>query len=74
MAKVNNAKSLLYKDHIGPVKLIGISKHSGPESFTILKDQALDAKAAYYDNDWTSLVTPIVINKEAIVGITLSEL
>ena len=74
MARVNNAEALLYEDHIGPVKLIGTRKHSGPESFTFLKDQALDAKAAYNNNDRTSIVTPIVINEEVINGIILSEL
>ena len=51
VARVNNAEVLLYENHIGPVKLIGTSKHGGPESFTFLKDQALDATAAYKDND-----------------------
>ena len=72
MARVNNAKALLYEDHIDLVKLIETSKYGGPESFTFLKDQALDAKAAYDDNDRTLLVTLIVINEEVLDGITLS--
>ena len=68
MARVNSAKALLYEDHIGPVKLIGTSKHGGPESFTFLKDQAVDVKAAYDDNDQISLVTPIIIDEEILNG------
>ena len=74
MARVNKVEALLYEDHIGPVKLIGTSKHGAPESFTFFKDQALDAKAVYDDNDRTSLVTPIVINEELLNGITFSKI
>ena len=65
---------LLYEDHIGPVKLIRTNKHGGPESFTFLKDHALDAKAAYDDNDRTSLVTPIIVDEEVFNGTTLLEI
>ena len=44
VARVHSAEALLYDDHIGPVKLIGTNKHGGPETFTFLKDQALDAQ------------------------------
>ena len=71
---VNNAKALLYEDHIGPVKLIRTSKHRGSESFTFLKDQALDAKAAYEDNDRILIVTLIVIDVEVLNANTLSEI
>ena len=71
---MNNAKALLYEDYIGPIKLIGTSKHGGPDSFTFFKDQALDAKVADDDNDWTSLPTSIVIDDEVLNGITLSKI
>ena len=74
VAKVHGAEALLYEDHISPVKLIGMNKHGGPESFTFLKDQALDAKAAYDDNDQISLLTPIIIDEEVLNGVTLSEI
>ena len=74
MARVHSAEALLYEDHIGPVKLIGTNKHGGPESFTFLKDQALDVKAAYDNNDRISLVTPIIIDEEVLNGATLSEI
>ena len=74
MVRVHSTEALLYEDHIGPVKLIGINKHGGPKSFTFLKDQALDAKAAYDDNDRISLVTPIIIDEEVLNGTTLSEI
>ena len=38
VVRVNHAEALLYKDNIGPFKLIGMSKYGGPESFTFLKD------------------------------------
>ena len=74
VARVNNAEALLYEDHIGLVNLIGTSKHRGPESFTFLKDQVLDAKVAYEDDDRISVVTSIVIDKEVLNGITLSKI
>ena len=74
IARVNNVEALLYEDHIGPVKLIGTSKHRGPNSFTFLKDQALDAKATYDDNNQTSMATPIIIDKEILNGTTLLEI
>ena len=74
MARVHGAEVLLYEDHIGPVKLIEMNKHGGPESFTFLKDQALDAKATYDDNDRISLVTSIVIDEEVLNGVILSEI
>ena len=73
VARVNNAEALLYKDHIDPVKLIGTSKHGSLESFTFLKDQALDAEAAYDDNNRTSLATLIIIDEETLNGITPSQ-
>ena len=72
--RVNNTEALLYKDHIRQVKLIGASKYRGPKSFVFLKDQALDPKAAYKDNDWISMVTPIVIDEEVLNGVTLLEI
>ena len=74
MARVHSAEALLYEDHIGPVKLIGTNKHGGPESFTFLKDQTLDVKAAYNDHDQISLVTPIIINEEVLNENTLSKI
>ena len=71
MTRVNNVEALLYEDHIGPVKLIETSKHGGPESFTFFKDQALDAKATYKDDNRISVVTPIVIVEEVLYRITL---
>ena len=73
IARVNGAEAMLYEDHIGLVKLIGMNKHGGPESFMFFKDQALDAKAAYDDNDRISLVTLIVIDEEVLNGVTLSK-
>ena len=70
VARVNNAEALLHEYHTGPVKLIGTSKHEGLKSFTFLKDQAVDVKAVYDDNDRTSLVTPIIIDKEILNGTT----
>ena len=52
----------------------GQANVGGLKSFTFLKDQALDAKATYEDNDQISIVTPIVIDKEVLNGVTLSEL
>ena len=46
----------------------------GPENFTFLKDQTLDAKAAYDDNDRISPVTPIIFDEEVLNGIILSEI
>ena len=74
VARVNSSEALLQEDHISPVKLIGTNKHGGPESFIFFKDQALDAKAAYDDNDQTSLATPIIIDEEVINGTTPSEI
>ena len=74
VARVNSVKALLYEDHIGSVKLIGMNKHGGPESFTFLKDQALDSKVTYNDNDRISLVTSIIIDEEVLNGTTLSEI
>ena len=74
VARVHGVEALLYEDHIGPVKLIGMNKHGGPETFTFLKDQALDVKAAYDDNYWISPVTPIIIDEEALDGTILSEI
>ena len=68
VARVNSAGALLYEDHIDPFKIIGTSKHGCPESFTFLKDQTVDVKAAYEDNDKTSLVTPIIIDEEILNG------
>ena len=73
VARVHSVEAIIYEDHIGPVKLIGMNKHEGPKSFTFLKDQALDAKAAYDDNNRTSLATPIIIDKEVLNGTTPSE-
>ena len=47
VARVNHAEALLYEDHIGHVKLFGTNKHGGPESFTFVKDQALNIKVVY---------------------------
>ena len=74
VARVNYVKTLLYKDHIGPVKLIRTNKHGGPKIFTFLKDQALDAEAAYEESDQISMVTPIVVDKEILNGITILEI
>ena len=74
VARVHNAEALLYEDHIGPVKLIGTNKHGGPESFTFLKDQALDIQTAYENNDRISPMTPIIIDEEVLNGTTLSEI
>ena len=74
VVRVHGAEALLYENHIGPIKLIGMNKHGGPESFTFLKDQALDAKATYDDNDRISLVTLIIIDEEVLNGITLSDI
>ena len=57
VVRVHSPEALLYEDHISLVKLIGTNKHGGPESFTFLKDQALDVKATYDDHDRISLVT-----------------
>ena len=62
MARLHGAEALLYEDHIGPVKLIRMNKHGGPEDFTFSKDLVLDVKAAYGDNDRISPVTPIIID------------
>ena len=45
------------------VKLIGMNKHRGPEDFTFLKDRAIEAEVAAYDNR-TSPVIPILVNEE----------
>ena len=74
MVRVHDTEALLYEDHIGPVKLIRMNKHGGPKNFTFLKDQALDAEAAYDDNDRISPVTPIIIDEEVLNGITLSKI
>ena len=72
VARVHGAEALLYEDHVGPVKLIGMNKHGGPEDFTFLKDRALDFKATY--DDRISPVTPIIIDQEDLDGTILSEI
>ena len=74
LARVHSTEALLYEDHTSPVKLIGTNKYGGSESFTFLKDHALDAKATYDDNDRISLVTPIIIDEEVFNGTTLSKI
>ena len=72
VARVHGVEALLYEDHIGPVKLIGMNKHGGPEDFTFLKDRALEVKAAY--DDRISQATPIMINEEDLDGALLSQI
>ena len=38
VAKVNNSNALLYKDNIGLVKFLRISKYGRPGEFTFMKD------------------------------------
>ena len=72
MARVHGVEALLYEDYIGPVKLIGMNKHGGPEDFTFLKDRALDVKVAY--DDRISPVTPIMINEKDFDGTLLLQI
>ena len=73
VARVHGSEALLYEDNIGPVKLIRMNKHRGPEDFTFLKDRAVEAEAAAYDNR-TSPVIPILINKEDVDGNLVSQI
>ena len=74
MARVNYAEALLYEDHIKPIKLLGTSKHGGPESFIFLKDQALDIKVSYEDSDQISMVTPIIMDEDVLDGTIILEI
>ena len=51
VARVNHFEALLYKNHIGLVKMFGTNKHERLEGFNFLKDQVLNIKVAYEGND-----------------------
>ena len=58
VAKVNTVDVLLYEDHIGPVKMFGLSKYGRPENFTFEKSEFL-ALEGCYKIDRTSEESPI---------------
>ena len=74
VARVSHIEALLHEDHIGLDKLLRTSKHEGPQSFTFLKDQALDIKVVYKDSDRIPLVTPIIIDEDIYDRTTISEI
>ena len=74
VARVNHVESLLYEDHIRPIKMFGTSKHGGPEVFMFMNDQALDISFLYEESDRILETTLIIADEESVLnGSTIFE-